>query len=112
VIETEKLQTESMELPSLGYVPDPDAIVDLEQTMENFKRDVVRCSELADDSSLEFAIAVAANTYRWARFWEVRHPDPMIRAGCAANLAEAAPLRASVRGKAERMIAKHRGLNG
>jgi hypothetical protein len=110
-----RVETETLELPSLlgSTVPEPEDIVDLIAAMEAFNRDVL-CGNalLVEPVSLETALAVAANAYRWACFWVVRHPDPIVREGFAANLAEAAPLRASVRGKAERMIAKHRGLNG
>jgi hypothetical protein len=103
------VETETVELPSLGsVVPDPADIVDLEAAMEAFVRDVVRGNELlVEPVSLEIAIAVAANTYRWAQFWVVRHPDRKVREKFAATLAETEPLRASVRRKAERMIAKH-----
>jgi hypothetical protein len=108
------VETEMVELPSLGsVVPDPSDIVDLTVAMDAFVRDVARGNELlVEPVSLETAIAVAANTYRWARFWVVRHPDPIVRAKFAATLAETEPLRAEVRRKAERMIAKHRGLDG
>jgi hypothetical protein len=108
------VETETVELPSLGStVPEPGEIVDLIAAMQAFNRDVL-CGNalLVEPVSLETAIAVAANAYRWCRFWVVRHPDPIVRAGFAANLAEAEPLRAKVRGQAERMIAKHRGLDG
>jgi hypothetical protein len=103
------VETETVELPSLGStVPEPGEIVDLVAAMQAFNRDVL-CGNalLVEPVSLETALAVAANAYRWCRFWVERHPDPIVRAGFAANLAEAAPLRASVRRKAERMIAKH-----
>jgi hypothetical protein len=63
------VETEMVELPSLGsVVPDPSDIVDLTVAMDAFVRDVARGNELlVEPVSLETAIAVAANTYRWAR---------------------------------------------
>jgi hypothetical protein len=103
-----EIETETLELPSLGYVPEPEEAVDLGQAMEDFKRDVFRCNGLELDT-LDEALAVAANQYRWARFWVIRHPDPNVRAGFADHLAVAAPLRAKVRAKALAHVAKHEG---
>jgi hypothetical protein len=101
-----EIETETLELPSLGYVPEPEEAVDLAQAMEDFKRDVFHCNEL-DLDTLDEALAVAANQYRWARFWVIRHPDPKVRAKFAEALGEAAPLRAKVRQRALAHIAKH-----
>jgi hypothetical protein len=102
------VETETVELPSLGsVVPDPADIVDLSVAMEAFVRDVIRGNELlVEPVTLETALAVSANLYRWAQFWVVRHPNPKMRERFAAALGEGEPLRRSLREKAERMVAK------
>jgi hypothetical protein len=102
------VETESQDLPSLGRVPEPEDIVDLEVALKCWQRDVIRCGELADDSSLEAIVAVAANQYRWARFWVERHPSERAREMFAAALSEVEPLRAKTKEAADRAIARRR----
>ena len=102
------VETETQDLPSLGYVPAPEDIVDLELALKCWQRDVIRCGELGDDSSLETIVAIAANKYRWARFWVERHPSEMAREMFAAALSEVEPLRARSKEAADRAIARRR----
>jgi hypothetical protein len=106
------VETVSVELPSINdRVPNPGDDVDLALAMEEFQRDVIRSNELLELDTLETAVAVASNLYRWARFWVVRHPSAQVRAKFAANLNEAEPIRAKVREQAERMAAKWNGFD-
>jgi hypothetical protein len=102
------VEIESQDLPSLGRVPEPEDMVDLAVAMEAFQRDVIRCEGLADDSSLETIVAIAANQYRWARFWVERHPSESAREMFAAALSEVEPLRAKSKEAADRAIARRR----
>ena len=103
------VETESQDLPSLGYVPEPEDMVDLELALKCWQRDIIRIGELGEDSSLEAIVAIAANQYRWARFWVERHPSESAREMFAAALSEVEPLRAKSKEAADRAIAR-RGL--
>jgi hypothetical protein len=102
------VEIESQDLPSLGLVPEPEDFVDLEVALKCWQRDVIRCKELSDDSSLETIVAIAANQYRWARFWVERHPSESAREMFAAALSEVEPLRAKSKEAADRAIARRR----
>ena len=102
------VETESQDLPSLGRVPEPEDMVDLEVALKCWQRDIARIGEIAEDSSLETIVAIAANQYRWARFWVERHPSESAREMFAAALSEVEPLRAKSKEAADRAIARRR----
>ncbi len=102
------VEMESVELPSLGHVPEPEDAVDLAEAMAAYRHDVMRCASAVDDSSLETWLAIAANQYRWGRFWVVRHPSAAVREWFAEVLAATDELRELNRAKAERLVARRR----
>jgi len=89
-------------------VPPPNARVDLDRAMAEFKKDVERCKRLlehhASELSLEWLSAIHRNLLNWSRFWAVRHSDPAMRARLAREIEDSQPERTEMAALTEKLI--------
>lgn len=91
-------------------VPDPHAVINLLDALEEFKSDVERCEMLLKgDLPIERLRAISKNQFAWCRFWAVRFPDGAIRATFARQAAEAEALMTENDNRVEEELAR-RGI--
>jgi hypothetical protein len=62
-------------------VPTPDALVDIEVALTEWKRDLinVRDTYSMGQPSIEGNFRILLNHRDWCLFWSIRHPNPAVR---------------------------------